>query len=167
MTHWSRDRRKTMGNEDVDHILRRCPKARRTWASIGLAKLFCSHLLAIMEEVIELAIQGELCGKVFFGLRHVWRLGFRKVEVETNNMEVARILNRSSNAFSENAMVLSIGAVFTLDWEIVARHIPRTANGVADRLAKLSRGLTDEEFQFTEPPAGATAATLEDLRTND
>ncbi|KAL4311976.1 hypothetical protein GQ457_01G025270 [Hibiscus cannabinus] len=104
---------------------------------------------------------------ILVGLRHVWRLGFRKIEVETDNVEVARILDRTSNVFSENAMALSIGALLTLDWDIVTRHIPRTANGVADRLAKLSRGLTGEEFQFTEPPAEVAAAMLEDLNSSD
>ncbi|KAK8565837.1 hypothetical protein V6N12_059386 [Hibiscus sabdariffa] len=128
-----------------------------------------------MEEKMQPAIQRGLCGKaqttelwaILVGLRHVWRLGFRKVEVETNNVEVARILNHTSNVFSENAMGLSIGALLTLDWEIVTRHIPRTANGVADRLAKLSRGLTGEEFQFIEPPAEAAAAMLEDLSSSN
>ncbi|KAK9040940.1 hypothetical protein V6N11_016074 [Hibiscus sabdariffa] len=71
------------------------------------------------------AIQRGLCGK--------------------DNVEVARILDRTSNVFSENAMAPSIRALLTLDWDIVTRHIPRTTNGVADRLAKLSRGLTGEE----------------------
>ncbi|KAK9004304.1 hypothetical protein V6N11_002106 [Hibiscus sabdariffa] len=101
------------------------------------------------------------------GLRHVWRLGFRKIEVETDNVEVARILDRTSNVFSENAMALSIRALLTLDWDIVTRHIPRTANGVADRLTKLSRDLTGEEFQFTEPPTEVAAAMLEDLNNSD
>ncbi|KAL4319850.1 hypothetical protein GQ457_18G018210 [Hibiscus cannabinus] len=104
---------------------------------------------------------------ILVGLRHVWRLGFRKIEVETDNVEVARILDRTSNVFSENAMALSIGTLLTLDWDIVTRHIPRTANGVADRLAKLSRGLTGEEFQFTEPPDEVAAAMLEDLNSSD
>ncbi|KAK9042917.1 hypothetical protein V6N11_071270 [Hibiscus sabdariffa] len=191
-------------DEDVEHILRRCPKARLTWASMlsptnlhGFAPLnlqdwiaanlgssssftfeedwpsyfavtcwqLCKRRCSLLfnEDYVEV----NFVDHFLIGLRHVWRLGFRKIEVETNNVEVARILDRTSNVFSKNAMALSIGALLTLDWDIVTRHIHRTANGVADRLAKLSRGLTGEEFQFTEPPAEVAAAMLEDLNSSD
>ncbi|KAL4312666.1 hypothetical protein GQ457_01G024060 [Hibiscus cannabinus] len=226
------------GDEDVEHILRRCPKARLTWASMlsptnlhGLAPInlqdwivanlgssssftfeedrpsyfavTCWQLwkrrrsLLFNEDYVEKGYgfegwigshwrvirddQGNwifgfsksvgICSvlttelwAILFGLRHVWILGFRKIEVETDNVEVARILDRTSKVFSENAMALSIGSLLTLDWDIVTRHIPRTANGVADRLAKLSRDLTGEEFQLTIEVA---AAMLEDLNNND
>ncbi|KAK8532502.1 hypothetical protein V6N12_053942 [Hibiscus sabdariffa] len=172
------------GVEDVEHILRRCPKARLTWASM----LSPTNLHGLAPLNLQDWIAANLGSSSSFTFEEDWPSYFavtcwqlwkrrcsllfnedyvEKIEVETDNVEVARILDRTSNVFSENAMALSIGALLTLDWDIVTRHIPRTVNGVADRLAKLSRGLTGEEFQFTEPPGEVAAAMFEDLNSSD
>ncbi|KAK8713696.1 hypothetical protein V6N13_148907, partial [Hibiscus sabdariffa] len=65
---------------------------------------------------------------------------------------------------TDNAIVLLIGAMLALDWDIVTRHIPRTTNGVADALVKLSQGMPIEEMLFTESSFESVTTMLKDLR---
>ncbi|KAK8563534.1 hypothetical protein V6N12_035680 [Hibiscus sabdariffa] len=75
---------------------------------------------------------------VLDALRHAWRLGIQRMKVETDNVKGSRILNHSSSVISDDAIVLSTEAMLALDWDIVTRHSPKTANGVTYALAKLS-----------------------------
>ncbi|KAL4354570.1 hypothetical protein GQ457_06G001090 [Hibiscus cannabinus] len=76
---------------------------------------------------------------VFDLLLHAWRLGFCKVELETDNSLVAEILGRSL-ALNSNALVSDLKAMIGRRWEVRITHILHEVNRVAKGLASLARG---------------------------
>ncbi|XP_039049176.1 uncharacterized protein LOC120190114 [Hibiscus syriacus] len=68
-----------------------------------------------------------------------WRLGFRRVEVETDNVEVSCIFNGSSDALEGNALVHDLKDLRNRNWITRMTFVRRVQNGVADRLARMSR----------------------------
>ncbi|KAL4378618.1 hypothetical protein GQ457_02G035470 [Hibiscus cannabinus] len=69
-------------------------------------------------------------------LHYAWNRGFRKVLIETDCLEVIRILQRSSPSLSSTGLVASIMYLTALTWELVIRHVPRSGNTLADKLSK-------------------------------
>ncbi|KAL4378692.1 hypothetical protein GQ457_02G015700 [Hibiscus cannabinus] len=54
---------------------------------------------------------------------HSWRLGFRRIEIETNNFEAVRILKGFSTALSGHSIVTSIKELLAFDWKVSVQHI--------------------------------------------
>ncbi|KAL4278978.1 hypothetical protein GQ457_03G027870 [Hibiscus cannabinus] len=84
---------------------------------------------------------------VFF---HAWSLGFRRVELDTDNLEASRIVTGISRALVDHSLVGAICTQLSLNWEVEICHIGRTANGVADSLANLARGKSVGSITFVE-----------------
>ncbi|KAL4352892.1 hypothetical protein GQ457_06G044020 [Hibiscus cannabinus] len=68
-------------------------------------------------------------------LLHAWRLGFRLVELETDCLEVERLLLGKSKALPGNAIVEDIQEMLARDWVVTISRVSRIGNKVADALA--------------------------------
>ncbi|KAL4369220.1 hypothetical protein GQ457_05G009730 [Hibiscus cannabinus] len=68
-------------------------------------------------------------------LLHAWRLGFRMVELETDCLEVERILLGKSKVLPGNAIVADIREMFDRNWVVKISRVSRNSNKVADALA--------------------------------
>ncbi|KAK9034992.1 hypothetical protein V6N11_077043 [Hibiscus sabdariffa] len=66
-------------------------------------------------------------------------------------MEANRITTGSLGALVNNALVIAILNLISLNWEVVVHHIGRSANGVVDSLARLCFGAPIETVTFVEP----------------
>ncbi|KAK8549059.1 hypothetical protein V6N12_061957 [Hibiscus sabdariffa] len=74
-------------------------------------------------------------------LNHAWQLGYRKIELETDNLEVVKIITRSSNILANTLLVDDILKLISRPWNVNIRHIHRCKNVVADKLTALSLGV--------------------------
>ncbi|KAK8517270.1 hypothetical protein V6N12_032466 [Hibiscus sabdariffa] len=63
--------------------------------------------------------------------------GFRQVQLETDNLDVARILQGSSDALVGCSLVDAILMILARQWTVFVRHITRDQNLVADRVVAL------------------------------
>ncbi|KAK9020066.1 hypothetical protein V6N11_054560 [Hibiscus sabdariffa] len=180
---------RTEGDEDVDHILMHCSKARETWKELLPPSEF--HVLSCLN--LQDWITANLCSSPTLSINGSWptkfavtcwqlwkqrcNLLFNENHVDKENfVDLCLRLAREYENFKEqtNAMhnvsrtTETLWKCPQLGWikEIIARHISRSANGVADNLAKLNRNMPNEEFLFTDPPTEALAALLEDLCSN-
>ncbi|KAK8593407.1 hypothetical protein V6N12_045489 [Hibiscus sabdariffa] len=86
---------------------------------------------------------------VYCVLLHVWRLGISRLELETNNMEVERILNGTTEALRGNVVVDEVCELLARNWMVKITCIRRDMNKVADILASLSREKPFREVLFT------------------
>ncbi|KAL4272876.1 hypothetical protein GQ457_13G021790 [Hibiscus cannabinus] len=86
-------------------------------------------------------------------LVQAWYLDFRRVIIETDCLEVIRILTRSSRALVGNNLVESILLWTRKEWQLVFRHVPRHENSLADRLAALGRSASCNGLSLLSPPA--------------
>ncbi|KAK9008440.1 hypothetical protein V6N11_075335 [Hibiscus sabdariffa] len=100
-------------------------------------------------------------GGVIRGADDEWIFGFtrfavncRRVELETDNKEVERILKHDSESLGASALVMSIHEWLRKDWVVIVRHVPRECNGVADSLAALGRDYGWQGSTFLAPPWG-------------
>ncbi|KAL4320177.1 hypothetical protein GQ457_18G016630 [Hibiscus cannabinus] len=83
-------------------------------------------------------LEAELWG-VVEGLRLAWDAGYRRSVLEVDSLEVFRLIHGHSSGVRSFNMVHSITDFLHKDWTVQICHIPRSANMVADALAKLSR----------------------------
>ncbi|GMI86404.1 hypothetical protein like AT5G61090 [Hibiscus trionum] len=102
---------------------------------IGVCNVLMSELWAVSDALV-----------------HCFRLGWRKVVVETDNVTVADIFNRRSNALYESALVADIMEMLGRNWEVEIQHINQKTNIVANRLAALLRGSEMSDHLFRTPP---------------
>ncbi|KAL4308369.1 hypothetical protein GQ457_01G026590 [Hibiscus cannabinus] len=86
-------------------------------------------------------------------LARAWSFGFRRVIIETDFLEVIRILQRSLNSFSGNGLVASLRYWIDQNWELVVCHSPRTCNLLADRLATWGRLNSQDALTLSSPPS--------------
>ncbi|KAK5845912.1 hypothetical protein PVK06_002155 [Gossypium arboreum] len=70
------------------------------------------------------------------GLFLAWDKGFLKVVVECDNTLLVELLLSNGGASSSLVELQLLHQVLLRKWEIHIRHIPRTFNGVADRMTK-------------------------------
>ncbi|KAK8517020.1 hypothetical protein V6N12_032220 [Hibiscus sabdariffa] len=66
----------------------------------------------------------------------VWDLGLRQVQMKTDNLEVVRILQGSSDALDGCSLVDAILMILARQWIVSNTHITRDQNLVADRLSR-------------------------------
>ncbi|KAK9019570.1 hypothetical protein V6N11_054088 [Hibiscus sabdariffa] len=86
------------------------------------------------------------------GLRHAWELGFRYIELETDNKEVANICNGSSKTLARSALVEAIHELRQRKWQTCISHVCREKNEVADKLACLGKQQSLKGVMFVVPP---------------
>ncbi|KAK9004953.1 hypothetical protein V6N11_042403 [Hibiscus sabdariffa] len=87
--------------------------------------------------------------------RETARLGLacrREVELETDCVEVERILVGKSGALSGNAIVDDIREMLSRNWVVVIRRISRDGNKVVDALAAFVINGPDGVRFFDSPP---------------
>ncbi|GMI88940.1 hypothetical protein HRI_002563300 [Hibiscus trionum] len=87
------------------------------------------------------ALISELWG-IHDVLIHAWRLGFRRVEVESDSLEAIRIVTKASVVLHGHGLVAAILLMLDWDCEIRFRHIRRDGNMIADALASLGQRAT-------------------------
>ncbi|XP_039051479.1 uncharacterized protein LOC120192830 [Hibiscus syriacus] len=95
--------------------------------------------------------------------RYAWDLGYRQVELETNNLEVSKIWYQLSDALAGNGFVCAVNELRNREWVVELRHIHRTQNAVADALAGWSRGSSPGVLEFGHPPSELEMLLQEDL----
>ncbi|KAL4340929.1 hypothetical protein GQ457_08G016820 [Hibiscus cannabinus] len=96
-------------------------------------------------------------------LSMAWSRGFRRVVLETDNLEASKIVTGGSVTLVDNSLVIAICNLLSYNWEVEVRYIVRSANGVADSLARMFRGAPIRNETFAEPPLEAVAELLHDL----
>ncbi|KAK8498337.1 hypothetical protein V6N11_000286 [Hibiscus sabdariffa] len=69
-----------------------------------------------------------------------WDMGFRQVQLETDNSEVDLILQGHFVALGGCSLLDSILLLLACPWSVCIFHIPRSQNLVADRVVALCRG---------------------------
>ncbi|GAU34270.1 hypothetical protein TSUD_321160 [Trifolium subterraneum] len=88
---------------------------------VGLCSAFVAELWGVLER-----------------LRFVYRLGFRRVELHTDFVAVAQVLQKGSSLSTNGgALLKQIWQLLELDWVVVVSYTYREANKCADALANL------------------------------
>jgi ribonuclease HI len=99
------------------------------------------------------AFVAELWG-VYEGLRQVYRLGFRKVELNIDSEAVVRVLKRGSSSSSSGCSLLKrIWKLLEEDWLVEISHTYREANKCADALANIGCSLVSNCVFYDRCPA--------------
>ncbi|KAL4366467.1 hypothetical protein GQ457_05G028510 [Hibiscus cannabinus] len=75
------------------------------------------------------------------GLAQAWMHGYRYVELESDSLEVVRLVNSTSSLMHEQGLVLAIKRWIRHEWRVRVQHVPRGQNRVADKLAAKGRRL--------------------------
>ncbi|KAK8485285.1 hypothetical protein V6N11_038057 [Hibiscus sabdariffa] len=96
-------------------------------------------------------------------LNHAWQLGYRKIELETDNLEVVKIITRSSNILANTLLVDDILELISRPCNENIQHIHRCKNVVADKLAALSWGKPMGEMVFDSPPLEVLNEVQQDM----
>ncbi|KAK8530105.1 hypothetical protein V6N12_060861 [Hibiscus sabdariffa] len=82
-----------------------------------------------------------------------WNLGFRRIQFETDNLEVAQILQGRSDALIGCSLVDTIRLLLTRSWSVNICHISRMQNMVVDRVVALCRDSLSSSMVFDSVPA--------------
>jgi ribonuclease HI len=83
------------------------------------------------------AFVAELWG-VYEGLRHVYRMGFRKVELEVDSKAVVQVLKSGCvQSATGSSLIKRICQMLAKDWTVDIKHIYREANKCADAMANI------------------------------
>ncbi|KAL4295874.1 hypothetical protein GQ457_12G003750 [Hibiscus cannabinus] len=114
--------------------------------SIGRCSIIMAELWAVLDS-----------------LRHSWDLGYRCLRLETDNLEATEIINSTSSAFEDSLLLHDIKGFMSRDWRVQLRHIPRSENSVADKLARMSMGAPIGETLFARPPLKVIPLLEKDL----
>ncbi|KAL4319829.1 hypothetical protein GQ457_18G007350 [Hibiscus cannabinus] len=110
---------------------------------------------APQEGWIKINIDATVAGKLWAihdALQRAWDRGLRKINLESDCLDVVRILNGKSTSLLGNGLVATIFKLLRYDWTVSISHINRACNGVADRLATLSKTNNIDDLQLLEPP---------------
>ena len=87
------------------------------------------------------------------GLNICWQASLRKVEVCTDSVEAMDLVLRGCGRdYPFWQLVQDARELYTRDWEVVIRHIPREANIQADRMAREGHRMTTNALLFEDPP---------------
>ncbi|KAK8984213.1 hypothetical protein V6N11_029532 [Hibiscus sabdariffa] len=94
---------------------------------------------------------------------HALRLGYRRAELETNNVKVARMATGKSRTLSNHALVIAIRLLLAFDWKIMICHICGTVNEVTNSLTWICHGTPIRGFHYDELSVEIVAAMLKDM----
>ncbi|GMI94853.1 hypothetical protein HRI_003154600 [Hibiscus trionum] len=89
---------------------------------------------------------------VLEGLRHAWRCGFHRVEIESDSREAVDCVVAGSRVRTANALVIVIEEYLKRDWEVAVKCVGRESNAVADWFAKKARDNELGEWFYETPP---------------
>ncbi|KAE8715943.1 hypothetical protein F3Y22_tig00110156pilonHSYRG00017 [Hibiscus syriacus] len=82
-------------------------------------------------------VEAELWG-IHEGLSHAWNLGERLITVETDSLEVVRMLKKNTKRGSISTLIDCVNELINRNWNVDLKHISRNANKEVDRLAKIA-----------------------------
>ncbi|KAK8486596.1 hypothetical protein V6N11_068290 [Hibiscus sabdariffa] len=99
-------------------------------------------------------------------LSKAWSLNFRRLVIETDCMEVIRILKHSSNTRIGNNLIELIRNWTRKEWQLVIRHVSRNLNHVANRVAALGHASSREGLSLTSPPVELTLLVEEEKESS-
>ncbi|KAK8982970.1 hypothetical protein V6N11_054955 [Hibiscus sabdariffa] len=86
-------------------------------------------------------------------LAQAWRLDIRQLVLETDCLEVVKILNGSSKAMDGHSLIRLIQGWTQKNWNLVIRHVTRDHNQLTDKLVALGRTAPRDGVLFVNPPA--------------
>ncbi|KAK8572078.1 hypothetical protein V6N12_028140 [Hibiscus sabdariffa] len=86
-------------------------------------------------------------------LKHVWSLSTRKVEIETDNVDVFRMLAHNATVPQENVIVEFVKAMLHPDRKVRSWLIRKDQNKVVEALTADSRGKPIDETIYDTPPS--------------
>ncbi|KAE8690162.1 hypothetical protein F3Y22_tig00110925pilonHSYRG00072 [Hibiscus syriacus] len=95
------------------------------------------------------------CGGVLrgsSGLQQAWRLGERKITLETDNLEVVQLLQAKEIQSQSFTLMHAIKEPLEKDWTVKINHIPKIGNLIADRLAKIAKFDSMDCSVYLNPP---------------
>lgn len=95
------------------------------------------------------------------GLILAWDKGFKKVEVECDNMLLVELLHSGRGANGKIVEVCLIHQMLQRGWEVCVRYVLRDANVVADAMAKITIG-DDLQLQLFQKPSVAVNRFIQD-----
>ncbi|KAL4384595.1 hypothetical protein GQ457_15G016670 [Hibiscus cannabinus] len=98
------------------------------------------------------------------GLQYAWDGSFRQVELETDNAEAESICNGLSPALQHNVLVSEIHDWLQRSWQVRIRHVGRSGNAMADKLARLGQHYLMQGSYFALPPVEVIALVGEEQR---
>ncbi|XP_028786067.1 uncharacterized protein LOC114741993 [Neltuma alba] len=90
------------------------------------------------------------------GLKLCWELGFKKVEVESDDATLITELHRNGRISGYYLISSMIEELIMRDWEIKFMYVEREGNQVADLLANLSSKLACKKYVWIQPPVEVT-----------
>ncbi|KAK8537333.1 hypothetical protein V6N13_042266 [Hibiscus sabdariffa] len=84
--------------------------------------------------------------------------------VESDGLEVVCIVNSTSVALQESALVLSIKRWLFRDWQVEVCHVSRACNRVANMMAARGRGSLLTATVFSVPPEEVCGLVEEEMQ---
>ncbi|KAM2383227.1 hypothetical protein ACFXTH_040811 [Malus domestica] len=121
--------------ESIDHILRRCNRAKLVWNQLG----------------------------IFHGLTLAWRLGYRKVLVELDSdVAVTLIMDFNSSMHPLAHLITACRELLRMDWICSVSHVYREKNRVTDGMTALGHKFDIGLHVFYEPPPLVDRLIFED-----
>ncbi|KAL4291581.1 hypothetical protein GQ457_14G017740 [Hibiscus cannabinus] len=99
-------------------------------------------------------------------LSRAWSLNFRRLVLETDCMDVIRLIKSPSTSRVGNNLIELILNCTRKDWQLVFRHVPRSLNRITDSLAALGRLSTREGVNLSVPPTGLLALVEEESESD-
>ncbi|KAK8606809.1 hypothetical protein V6N13_052566 [Hibiscus sabdariffa] len=86
-------------------------------------------------------------------LARAWSLEFRRVVIETDCLEVVKILKRTSQALVSDGLVESIYRWTRKEWKLMIQHVPMDRNHLVDKVAVLGRAESRNNIILLTSPA--------------
>ncbi|KAH9706363.1 hypothetical protein KPL70_012184 [Citrus sinensis] len=108
-------------------------------------------------------IKAELWG-VLHGLRMAWDLGYRRIQVGTDNCSVVQLIKENNANVTEFSNIIEmIKELIRRDWRIQIDHIYREANSAADFLSTHALSLPLGVHFFHSVPSGLRSILYSDM----
>ncbi|KAL4290899.1 hypothetical protein GQ457_14G017950 [Hibiscus cannabinus] len=161
--------------EDLDHILRwvRVNVDASVNIADGKAAIGClflndqgSWINFFVRDVGRCSVLIVELWAVQDGLAQAWTLGFRRVVIDSDCLEVIKILKQSYHALIGNNLVESILHLTQREWQVVFRHVSRYQNAISDRLAVVGRSSSRCGLLLPFPPDDLSAQVEEEKEQN-
>ncbi|KAL4336249.1 hypothetical protein GQ457_07G029660 [Hibiscus cannabinus] len=96
-------------------------------------------------------IDAELWG-VLVGLESAWSRGFRRIVIETDSLDVFRLLQSDNHSQQRLSLLMHLNRLRHQDWIVKVQHIVREENRVADSLAKTTSSTGFHVIYYDLPP---------------
>ncbi|KAA3469259.1 LINE-1 reverse transcriptase isogeny [Gossypium australe] len=141
--------------EDIMHVLRDCSTAKDAWKLVVPQKKQsrCTPL------------EAELWG-IFDGVFTLKNNGYKKIKIQSDNLEVVKVLSMEDMIDSGNTLIRRIKRLLhtEVQWDIT--HVPRECNLAADQMAKIRLSWQIPLRIYEVPPDIMVAAFLQEKVSN-